>query len=160
MRLACRIVCSLALAVSLALPLALPLVAPASAATDVSVTDVWARATPAAAKMGAIYLTLESPAGDRLVGASVPRAVAAHTQIHETVVVPDSGGGNAGGRMTMRQVAAIALPAGEAVRLAPGGYHVMLLDLKKPLRAGARVPLTLLFEKAGKRTVVETVRDE
>ncbi len=126
-------------------------------ADDIAVTDVWARATPAGARMGAIYLTLESAAGDQLVGAAVPRSVAGRTQVHETVMIPDSAAGGAG-RMAMREVKAIALPPGQAVQLAPGGYHVMLLDLKQPLKEGARVPLTLRFEKAGKRSVVATVR--
>jgi len=131
----------------------------ADAAHDVTVSDVWARATPAGARFGAIYLTLASAAGDSLVGAAVPHAVAGRTQIHETVMVPDSSGAGAG-RMAMREVPGIALPAGQAVQLAPGGYHVMLLDLKRPLKAGMRVPLALRFARAGKRDVVARVRGE
>ena len=121
-------------------------------ASDVDIHGVWARTSPAGAKMGAIYLTLESANGDRLTGAQVPHSVAAETQIHETVAEGDG--------MTMRQVDSIDLPPGEAVQLKPGGYHIMLIDLKKPLKRGARVPLTLTLEKAGKRKVVATVRDE
>ena len=126
---------------------------------DVAVRDAWARTTPAGARMGALYLTLESPAGDRLVGAEVSRSVAAATEIHETVVVADSTGSGGGDRMMMRPVAFIELPPGEAVQLKPGGYHIMLLDLKKPLKAGTHVKLTLILEKAGKRTLTATVRD-
>ncbi|HEY6866584.1 MAG TPA: copper chaperone PCu(A)C [Candidatus Eisenbacteria bacterium] len=127
--------------------------------SGVVVRDAWARATPAGATMGAIYLTLESAAGDRLVGAAVPHSVAAATEIHETVMLADSSGSEGGGRMTMRPVAAIELPAGEPVELKPGGYHIMLFDLKKPLKPGAHVTVTLVLEKAGKRKVTATVRE-
>jgi copper(I)-binding protein len=61
-----------------------------------------------------------------------------------------------GGMMRMRAVDKLALPAGKAVELAPGGYHVMLMDLAKPLQEGDTVPLRLTFEdKAGKRSTVE-----
>jgi copper(I)-binding protein len=132
----------------------------AARGSDVVAQDVWARATPAGAKMGAIYLTLTSAAGDRLLGAAVPRSVAAHTQIHETVMIPGPGGGEEGGRMTMREVRFIALPPGKAVELKPGGYHVMLLGLKQPLHEGDRVPLTLRLERAGTQALVATVRVE
>jgi copper(I)-binding protein len=62
--------------------------------------------------------------------------------------------------MEMRPVEAIELPAGEAVALAPGGYHVMLLDLAAPLEIGQTFTLTLTFEKAGTRDVEVTVADE
>jgi copper(I)-binding protein len=127
---------------------------------DVTVSDVWARATPAGAKMGAIYLTLESATGDRLVGAAVPHSVAGRTQIHETVMLPAATGDTNGGRMAMRQVKAIALPPGVPVVFKPGGYHVMLLDLKQPLVDGAHVPLTLKLARGGKRDVSATVRVE
>ena len=128
--------------------------------SDVVVHDAWARATPAGARVGALYLSIASVTGDRLVGAEVPRSVAAATDIHETVVVADSSGSEGSGRMTMRPVAFIELPPGETVELKPGGYHIMLLNLKKPLRVGARVPLTLVLEKAGRRKVTAVVRDE
>ena len=54
--------------------------------------------------------------------------------------------------MKMRQVDAVPLPAGQAVTLSPGGYHIMLVDLKAPLVAGQSFPLTLTFEKAGTRS--------
>jgi copper(I)-binding protein len=79
----------------------------------------------------------------------VPGSVAGHTEIHETVTVADSSGGDEGGRMMMRRVESIELPPGEDVQLKPGGYHVMLFDLKKPLKAGSRIKLTLILEKAG-----------
>jgi copper(I)-binding protein len=62
--------------------------------------------------------------------------------------------------MQMQEVDRIDLPAGTAVALAPGGYHVMLLDLVKPLELGDTFTLTLTFEKAGTREVTVTVRDD
>ena len=151
-----------------------------STPAELQITDVWARQSPMATTNGAIYLTITSPVDDKLVSASVPTTVAAKTEIHETVVSggpsTSMGGPQAttGGSMmttttmdggmtattmggsesmTMRPVDAIALPAGEAVELKPGGYHVMLLGLVKPLAVGDEIPLTLTFEKAGSRTV-------
>ena len=103
----------------------------------------WARATVAA--NGGAFLVLENTgtAADKLVSASTELAgkVELHTHIKE------------GDIMRMRPVAAIEVPAGKKVMLEPGGYHVMLLGLKKPLKEGERFPLTLQFEKAGKITV-------
>jgi hypothetical protein len=130
--------------------------ASAAAQDSVSVSEVWARATPAHAHMGAVYLSLRSDAGDRLLRASVPHSVSGEAQLHETVVQHDSSGG--GDRMTMRQVPAIELPAGQTVRLEPGGFHVMLIDLKHGLKAGDKLSLTLRFERAGTRKVTAEVR--
>jgi copper(I)-binding protein len=60
-----------------------------------------------------------------------------------------------GNVMKMRAVPSLDLPAGKAVDLKPGGYHVMLMDLKKPLTAGDTVPITLVVESAGQRETVE-----
>jgi hypothetical protein len=130
--------------------------ASAAAPDSVTVSEVWARATPAHAHMGSIYLTVRSATGDRLVQASVPHSVSADAQLHETVVQHDSSGG--GETMTMRQVASIELPAGQAVKLEPGGFHVMLMELKHGLKAGDKLSLTLRFEKAGTRKVIADVR--
>jgi hypothetical protein len=55
--------------------------------------------------------------------------------------------------MKMRPVTGVDIPAGQPVSLAPGGLHIMLMGLKKPLKAGEKFPLTLTFDKAGTRTV-------
>jgi len=82
----------------------------------------------------------------RLVGASSP--VAGVTEVHEMKLVDNV--------MKMRAVPALDLPAGQAVELKPGGYHIMLLDLKQPVAQGASVPLTLVFEgKDGQRQTQE-----
>jgi copper(I)-binding protein len=125
------------------------------ARATVTISDPWARATPAGAHMGAIYLKVLSAGGDRLLKASVPDSVAAKTQIHETIVRHESNGEDS---MEMRQVSSLELPAGQEVELKPGGFHLMLIDLKRALKAGELVPVTLRFEKAGTRTVTAEVR--
>jgi copper(I)-binding protein len=111
----------------------------AQSAAKVEVTQAWARATPGKSTIGSAYATVTAPAGDRLIAAATP--VAGTAQIHQHTME--------NGVMKMRQVDAVPLPAGQPVTLSPGGYHIMLLDLKAPLVAGQSFPLTLTFEKAG-----------
>jgi copper(I)-binding protein len=99
----------------------------------------WARATAPQQKVGGAYVTLTSPVDDRLLGASSP--VAGRAEVHEMTMN--------GGVMRMReQTDGIALPAGQAVALAPGGYHIMLMDLRKPLVAGQVIAVQLRFQHA------------
>jgi copper(I)-binding protein len=112
----------------------------AGAAEPPAIAEAWIRATPPGARTGAAYLTVTSSGGpDRLLGASTPAAGAVEIHAH----VADRG------MSRMVRVAELALPAGEAVRLEPGGLHLMLLDLAGPLAAGTTVPMTLRFESAG-----------
>lgn len=115
----------------------------------VTVAHPWARATPGGAKVGGAYLEIKAAAGrrDRLVGARSPAAGA--VEIHNHV--------NEGGIARMRRVDAIALKPGASLVLAPGGYHLMLTDLKAPLKEGDLLKLTLVFEKAGEIEVEATV---
>ena len=113
----------------------------------VEIKDAWARATPGGAENGAAYLTLVSPAGDRLTG--VASSAAAQAQLHEMT--------NDIGVMQMREVPAIDLPPGKPVTLKPGGLHIMMMGLKHPLQPGQSVPLTLRFEKSGTREVSAAV---
>ena len=110
---------------------------------QLDVTNAWARATPGKSEVGAAYVTIQSPTADRLMAASSP--VAKKVEMHSMTM--------SGAVMQMRPVAAIDIPAGQAVTLAPDGLHLMLDRLKAPLRAGESFPLTLTFEKAGTRTV-------
>jgi copper(I)-binding protein len=106
----------------------------------ISVEHVWARATPGAATTGAAYLAVtDHGRPDRLVSVSTP--VAAMAEVHETI--------HDNGVMKMRPVAGgIALDPGKPVTFTPGGYHIMLMGLKSPLKAGDSFPLTLTFEHA------------
>ena len=111
---------------------------------DVKITDAWARATPGGAQTAAAYVTVESASGDKLTGASTPAAQKA--EIHSMTME--------NGVMKMRPVVGgLALPPGEKVTLKPGGYHIMLTGLSKPLKEGETFPLTLDFAKAGERQV-------
>jgi periplasmic copper chaperone A len=116
----------------------------ASAQTgQLEIGNAWARATPGKAETGAAYLTIQSPAADKLVAASSP--VAKKAELHTMSM--------SGMVMKMRPLASIDIPAGQPVTLAPGGLHIMLVGLAKPLKVGQTFPLTLTFEKAGSRTV-------
>jgi periplasmic copper chaperone A len=102
----------------------------------------YARATPPGATAGGAYLSIENggSAPDTLLAARSPAA--GMVEIHEM-----SMDGNV---MRMRALpGGITIPAGGKVALAPGGYHIMLMDLKQPLAAGKSIPLTLVFAKAG-----------
>lgn len=116
--------------------------------SDVQITNAWARATPAGAQTAAAYVTVEAPSGDQLTGVSTPAAQKA--DIHEMTMD--------GNIMKMRQVDGIDLPAGKTVTLKPGGYHIMLTGLAKPLKEGDTFPLTLDFAKAGAKQVNVSVQ--
>jgi len=101
----------------------------------------FARATPPGAKTGGVFVTVENTGSqpDRLLSASTP--VAGVAELHEMSVD--------GGVMRMRGVAALDVKPGETLQLKPGGYHVMLSELKQPLKVGDKFPMTLKFQNAG-----------
>jgi len=102
----------------------------------------WSRATPAGAKVGGGYLSIENTGTtpDRLVSISVP--FAARAEIHEMATKD--------GVMTMRPLEqGVEVPAGAKVEFKPGGYHIMFMELKEPLKQGEMMKGTLTFEKAG-----------
>lgn len=119
--------------------------APAIVSAQVAVKDPWVRATVAEQKATGAFMQLTSPSATRLVEARSP--VARVVEIHEMSMVDNV--------MKMRAVSGVDLPAGKAVDLQSGGYHVMLVDLKGPIKAGDSVPITLVFE--GKDKKRETV---
>ena len=122
---------------------AAPLLLAGAAHAQVSVQEPWVRATVPQQKATGAFMRLQAAQDARLVGASSP--VAGVTEVHEMKLVDDV--------MKMRPITALELPAGQAVELRPGGYHIMLMDLKQPVPQGATVPLTLVFEdKDGQRT--------
>lgn len=108
-----------------------------------TVAEPWVRGTVPQQKATGLFANITSAKGGKLVAASSP--VAGVVEIHEMAME--------GTMMKMRALpAGLDLPAGKAVALKPGGYHVMLMDLKQPLKAGATIPLTLVIEgKDGKR---------
>jgi len=120
----------------------------APAFAQVKVENAWTRATPPGAKIGAGYMKISSGAADRLVGASSPAA--AKVELHVTQ--------KQGDMMMMREVKGYDIPAGGSFELAPAGAHLMLVDLKAPLKEGGKVPLMLRFEKAGEVKVELQVR--
>jgi copper(I)-binding protein len=134
---------SIAGAALLACLFAVPARADEVKAGDLVITQAWSRATPGGAKIGSGYLTIENKgsAPDRLIGGSAD--VAGKVQVHEMATT--------NGVMTMRPLDnGLTIEPGKTVKLAPGGYHLMLFDLKSPLKQGDKVPVTLEFEKAGK----------
>jgi copper(I)-binding protein len=121
--------------------LAFGMAAASVAFAQVKVDDPWIRATvPQQGATGA-FMKLTAAVPLRLVAASSPAAgvVEVHAMSME------------GGVMKMRAVAALDLAPGRTTELAPGGYHVMFLDLRKQVKAGDEVPLTLVFEDLNRR---------
>ncbi len=120
--------------------------AAAAATAQTVVQDPWVRGTVPQQRATGLFAQITSPTGGKLVAASSP--VAGVVEIHEMVMD--------GQVMRMRAMPALDLPAGKTVELKPGGYHVMLMELKRPLQAGDTVPVTLVVEGAdGRRETVE-----
>lgn len=117
-------------------------------AQTVRVDDPWVRGTVAQQKATGAFMRLTAPENMKLVAAE--SSVAGVVEIHEMAMDGDV--------MRMRAIAALPLPAGRPVELKPGGYHVMLMDLKRPLSAGETVPLTLVFEGANGQRVRQDVQ--
>lgn len=118
---------------------------PAFAQPQVSVTDPWIRATVPAQKATGAFMQLKAAKTARLIAASSPAA--GRVEIHQMEMQ--------GQTMRMHAVDGIDLPAGQPVNLASGGYHIMLLDLKRQMKEGEQVPLTLTVQGAdGKRESV------
>lgn len=117
-----------------------------AAQAQVQVKDAWVRGmVPTQTATGA-FMQITSKTDAKLVGVKTPAA--GMVELHRTT--------EEGGMMHMRPVASIPLPAGKPVELAPGGYHVMMMQVPKPLKAGETVPMTLIVEgKDGKRQSIE-----
>ncbi len=109
-------------------------------AEPIHIADGWVRATPPGVTSAAAYFTIKHPGPeDRLVGATSPQA--REIQLHASI--------DEAGVATMRRQAEIRLPAGADVELAPGGLHLMLLDIVTALAPGDAVSITLHFAMAG-----------
>ena len=136
---------------SSAMLLAVPVRAEEVKAGNLVITQAWSRATPNGAKIGAGYLTIENKGttADRLIG--VIGVISDKIEVHEMSMN--------NGVMKMRPVeGGLAIDPGKTVKLAPSGYHLMIMDLKSPLKQGDKVPVTLEFEKAGKVAVTLDVQ--
>ena len=115
------------------------------AAEPVSISNAWVRVPAPGQKVAGAYMDLVSPGAAAVAGAASPAA--ARVELHSTSMD--------GGVMKMRPVETIALPAGKPVRLAPGGLHLMLVDLRQPLKEGDRVPITLSIRRGDATTEVK-----
>jgi len=140
--------------VALALGLLASVAVAHESSKDLKISDVWSRTSPSEASNGVVYLTVKNTGSgaNAIVGAKVPSSIAMETQIHETKV-------DANGTMAMSAVDQIDLPAGKTVKLRPGGYHIMLMELANPLKKGQTFKVTLQFESGKNQTVKATVRD-
>jgi copper(I)-binding protein len=125
----------------LALALALAAFLPLSAHADMKIETPHSFETSEGVKVGAAFMLLTNTdkEADRLVAATSP--VCGRVEIHEMA--------DENGVMKMRQVSSLEIPAEASVELKPHSYHLMLMDLPSPLKAGSKFPLTLSFEKAG-----------
>ncbi|MCG2628508.1 copper chaperone PCu(A)C [Bradyrhizobium sp. WYCCWR 13023] len=115
-------------------------------AGDLVISQAWSRATPGGAKVAGGFLTIENKgtAPDKLIAVSAE--IAGKAEVHEMAM--DNG------VMKMRPLdKGLVIEPGKTVKLAPGGNHLMLQDLKGPFKQGDKVPVTLEFEKAGKVSV-------
>lgn len=112
------------------------------AASKIEVKETWVSAPPPSSSLTAAYMVIENKGneGDRLI--KVSSEVSDHTEIHATLV-------NERGIATMKRVDTIDIPAGKVVEIKPGGYHIMLIGLKRPLNVGDKIEINLRFEKSG-----------
>ena len=111
---------------------------PAASSQPVRVNNAWVRATVAGQQGTGAFMTMTAKTSTRLV--AVTSALAGVAEVHEMKVEGDV--------MKMRAVPVLDLPAGKSVQLKPGGYHLMLMDLKQPLTVGSTVPVTFIFKNA------------
>lgn len=117
-----------------------------AAQAQIIVKDAWVRATVPQQRATGAFMQIDAASDSKLISASSP--ITPLVEVHEMAMQDNV--------MKMRQVSAVALPAGKTVELKPGGYHVMLMDLKQQVKEGNTLPLTLVFEdKEGKRATVE-----
>ena len=109
--------------------------------SDIKITDTWVRASTPGQTVGAAYMTLNSAKNMTLI--SVESAAAGNIEIHSMSMT--------NGVMKMRMLDKLNLTAGKPYKLAPGGFHLMLFDLKQPLQAGKKVDFILHFKDAANK---------
>src|SRR4051812_20577055 len=129
---------------------ALALICIPAQAAQITVEGAWVRPMVPGQTVGGAYFKIKSAATAYLVGASSP--VAKAVELHQMSLENNV--------MKMRPVARLELPAGKPVELKPGGYHLMMIDVKHPIVAGERVPLKLTIEdSAGRRQTVDVTAE-
>lgn len=117
-----------------------------AALAEVTASNAWARATAPGQKTGAAYVTLRSTGDAKVLGVS--SSAAGRAELHTSMIMS--------GVASMHPMDALELPAGQAVELKPGGDHIMLMELRHPLRHGEKLPLVITVEEAGgKRSRIE-----
>ena len=149
-----------------------------TSAGALNVNNAWTRPSVSGADTAAVYFTIVNPGGaDLLTSVSVPSKIAASAALHETTTSGSTGTTMAGmgtasadgamstttgmaGMTGMQTVDSVDIPAGGTVNFEPGGFHVMLTGLAKPLVLGQQFDITLDFEKAGAVKVTVLVKDE
>ncbi len=120
----------------------------AEKATTLKLEHAWVREVPPTAENSAGYISIvNTGAADHLLSVESPAAKI--TEMHEMKME--------NGVMEMNHLPCVDIPAGKTLNFEPGGMHIMLLNLKQPLKAGDQVPMTFEFEKAGKITINATV---
>jgi periplasmic copper chaperone A len=119
------------------------------AQTSLIAQDAWTRQVPGS-DVVAVYLTLRNPTAKPITVTGVESSVASHAMIHETKT--------AGGQSQMRPHEQLVVPAGQTIKLEPGGLHVMLHGVTQPLAVGQSVPLVLLLDDGSKVQVAALVR--
>ncbi len=117
-----------------------------AAEENITVSDAWARTTHGRTMSGAAFLTLHNNGNQTVALTGVSGAVANHVELHQSYEKE--------GVMRMDHVENLPVPAGETVTLAPGGYHIMMMQLQAPLVEGKSFPLTLHFDKAPSQEVI------
>jgi len=121
---------------------------------NIVITNPWVRVVPPGSANTAAYMSIRSVRkSDALVRASVPRSLAMKTELHLSTMDPETG------RMAMVQQKRVGIPRNRTRQLKMGSYHVMIMGLKKNVRAGTKVPITLRFLRAGTVRVLAVAKD-
>lgn len=115
-------------------------------AASLAIVDGWVRAVPPVSRATAAYFTIVNPRSEADMLLHVASPIAETVEIHNVIAQPD-------GTYAMTPVPHIAVPGKTKTSLKPGGYHVMLIGLAKPVKEADRVPVQLIFQKAGKISV-------
>ncbi len=128
--------------------------APTSSGPDIKIEGAWARPSPKMAGAGAAYMILKNTGGEADTLIAGDTSAAEVVELHETLI-------DENGVMKMRpKEGGIKVPAGSSAELKPGGMHIMLIRLAKPLQTGDIIPLTLTFEKSGEMTIDVLVSEQ